>query len=396
MGACSSHEVKKSFVPQMSKRYSKTQPPRLSLRVSLDANKDTIRSARKAKTTDLFQIEGFDNCRLLAQGASSIVIQASKGGVDYAIKVCDYIESFDNEGEIYGEIKSDNLPHEGQNQNEFMTETDKTYSIENGQTNDQNFSHQNSTSQRNERRKSIKRINGFINHRPKVEIEFLRKFDHPNIVKFIDSFEDEQKRHLYIVMEYCQGDNIIMNPSINLKRAFSQILSAVQYLHRYRIIHQDIKPSNILLDNFNNVKLIDFGTAISIPPDLEKIPVTLSGTPHYFPPEFFTENECDPFAADVWALGVSLYQIAFGVLPFQGKTLEEKARNIRSQELSFPNHADKDLADLISKMLMKNPENRIKISQIWAHPFMAKDNFNQRLILQPKFYSLRLKRKLQF
>ena len=160
---------------------------------------------------------------------------------------------------------------------------------------------------------------------------------------------------------------------INITRAFVQILDAVDYLHTNRIAHRDIKPSNILMDDKMNIKLADFGTAIIVPRQKKTnlVPVTFTGTFSYFPPEIFEDASFDPFSADIWSLGVTLYQLSYGFMPFTGNSIEEKAREIREKEVEFPEFAeqkDPDLVDLIRKMLNKDPAKRIKVSAIWNHP----------------------------
>ena len=344
---CSEHKIKSTVVMPVKNVHTKTQQPKLSKRLNFDQNQ-----LRKAKTEN-FNIDQFEDIQIISRSASSYVCTGKKRGIQYAIKVCEYNEDDFNDDFGFTTKEKENINKNG----------------------------------------SRTRIQ-FISSNPKSEVELLRKFDHNNIIKYIDSFIDFENNKICIVMEFCPHGDIMKHPFIDLPRAFYQILSAVYYLHMNHVVHQDIKPGNILLDTYGNVKLIDFGAAISVPLSKNKIPVTLMGTPAFFPPEFFTENECDPYAAEVWSLGVTFFQIAFGCIPFQGKNFEECARNIKTIEPDFPSHADSNLVDLIRKMLTKRPEERIILQDIFSHRFFSEKNFSSRINNSPQFYSLKINRKV--
>lgn len=152
----------------------------------------------------------------------------------------------------------------------------------------------------------------------KREISILSNLNHPHIVKFHGHFEDSDS--YYLILEYAENGSLFA--TLNRQRRFMQMdasqyfretLSAVQYLHSHSppIIHRDIKPENILLNSENRVLLADFGWSNYFN-DPRK---TVCGTIEYLPPEIVKKQEHGP-AADIWCLGVLLYEMLMGKSPF--------------------------------------------------------------------------------
>ena len=204
---------------------------------------------------------------------------------------------------------------------------------------------------------------------PKDEAAILLRLSHPYVVKIYDLIENS-KDQIYIVMELCEEGDVTHCRPDELKPIFAQILSAVEYLHAQRVAHRDIKPSNIMRHRDGNIRLVDFGNAILVPGTRKSIRNEFMGTPAYFAPEIYSDSSYDPFASDIWALGTTLYQMAFGVLPFAANRLEDLARNVRQAPLEFPQTADPELVDLLECMLKRSPKDRITIKEIWKHPWM--------------------------
>lgn len=209
-------------------------------------------------------------------------------------------------------------------------------------------------------------------HKPKEEVAILKQFNHIHVVKFIEFIEDQDNNKLYIVMELLSGGTIMECKTFEEKReAFTEALSAVQYIHFQRIAHQDIKPANILRNENGTIKLVDFGSAVFVEEGKTKIPVGITGTIMFSPPEKFTSTLYDPFAGDVWSLGVTLYNMLFGKLPFEGQNVFQVQNLIKTAEPNYPEDDEyKDAVDLIKQMLKKNPIDRIKVEQICDHPFI--------------------------
>lgn len=216
------------------------------------------------------------------------------------------------------------------------------------------------------------------------EIQALKQCDHLFIVKFFDFFED--KHYYYIVQEYVRGGTLL--ESVNARgrlderqcrKYFTQILSAVDYLHNLNILHRDLKAENILLDEGDNVRLVDFGLCkIFKDNDKNKFTSTLCGSITYAAPEILRGDKYSA-PADVWALGVLLYAIANCQLPWEDENHKRLCQKIMYSEPNYPQSLSPALIDLLSKMLKKNPNERISIKEIKDHPWISQD------IIMPSF-----------
>ncbi|OHT09493.1 calcium/calmodulin-dependent protein kinase kinase 2, beta [Tritrichomonas foetus] len=255
---------------------------------------------------------GYKFVRTLGHGASSTVVEMQRGNRNFAVKVCQKNSSTNN---IFNRNKG---------------------------TND-----------------------------PKDEIVIMRRFTHPNVIKMYDFYEDDSEKKIFIVMELLTGGNISRCTTIEQKKvAFAQAVSALQYIHFQRIAHKDIKVDNILRAEDGSIRIADFGISELVPEGIEKVKTEMKGTPAYLAPEMFGENSYDPFSADVWSLGITLYFVLFSKLPFIAGKLADIQRKVTAEDVKFPEGTDRDAQDLIRKMLKKNPTNRIKLSEIWEHPWM--------------------------
>lgn len=142
---------------------------------------------------------------------------------------------------------------------------------------------------------------------------------------------------------------------------------AVRHCHRKGIIHRDIKLDNVLLDDEDVCKLCDFGVSRKISPS-ERISEQC-GTPAYLAPEIVRDQGYSGFKADVWSLGVLLFVLSTGKMPFRAATVEELNSAILIGKFEFPKHVDlgEDLRDLIEKMLVVDVRNRISSAQVYQH-----------------------------
>lgn len=203
----------------------------------------------------------------------------------------------------------------------------------------------------------------------KREIEILEKLNHPNIIKLIETVDSP--RQLHLVMECAGGSSLHRylkrRPTRRLeeheaKRIFKQITAAISYCHDLNISHRDIKLENILLDEANDVKVIDFGFSTCMPSDNRM--KLFCGTPSYMAPEIVLRKEYTGNPADIWALGILLYALLSGSFPFKGTTERELYRKIARGVFEFPSHIIGAPRNLIKKMLTVDPDRRPSSSQV--------------------------------
>ena len=210
------------------------------------------------------------------------------------------------------------------------------------------------------------------------ELELLHIVDHPNIIDFFETFEDE--RYVHIVMEECTGgdlfDHLITHGQYSEQEAailLRKIISAINHLHRLNICHRDIKPENFLFqspEKLSEVKIIDFGLATKFG---EEQMHTVVGTPYYVAPEVLQGNygkECD-----VWSLGVLLYVMLAGYPPFYGDSQHEIFKRIIRGIYDFDREEWSDVSaearDLISSMLVVNPAKRATTEKVLRHEWFS-------------------------
>jgi serine/threonine-protein kinase HSL1 (negative regulator of Swe1 kinase) len=219
------------------------------------------------------------------------------------------------------------------------------------------------------------------------EIVIMKLLDHKNIVHLYDIWEN--RNELYLIMEYVQGgelfDYVAQHRYLEEHLCvylFRQIVAALLYCHRLHIHHRDLKPENILLEpKTMTVKLVDFGMAALQPNG--NLLTTPCGSPHYAAPELLSRKPYDGAQADVWSCGVVLFVMLAGSPPFNFPTddnmnsdqkLEALFRTIKKAEYQMPTSFSPDAKDLINKIFVVDPKNRIKMEALWHHPLLQKYN----------------------
>ena len=211
------------------------------------------------------------------------------------------------------------------------------------------------------------------------EIEIMYRVHHPNVVKLFGHFEDTN--YCYFLMEYIPGGNIYsLVPKNGYRKVSTQnivsimkdVICATYFLHHMNppIIHRDIKPENVVLDKNMVAKLTDFGWSNYMPEDYSKR-TTVCGTPIYLAPEIINNRGHDE-RVDIWCIGVLMFELMTGFSPFQGNDVKTVKYNISRLKIVWPKKMDRDAADLISKILKYNPEERISLEQMLLHPFFTK------------------------
>ena len=210
------------------------------------------------------------------------------------------------------------------------------------------------------------------------EVEIMYKLNHPNIVKLYGHFEDEE--YCYFIMQYIPNRSVYeiiptsgKTPNVKLiASVVKDLISAVYYLHNMKptIIHRDIKPENILLDQKSKAYLTDFGWSNYAPKNVRR--QTVCGSPLYLPPEMVKGATHDK-TADIWCIGVLLFELLTGTAPFSGRDMQTVALNILKLNISWPRvEMDPDAKDLISKILKLNGKDRPSLDQILSHKFFTK------------------------
>ncbi|XP_076838802.1 serine/threonine-protein kinase SIK1-like [Brachyhypopomus gauderio] len=205
------------------------------------------------------------------------------------------------------------------------------------------------------------------------EVQIMKLLDHPHIIKLYQVMET--KNMLYLVTEYANNgeifDYLASNgrlSEVEARRTFWQILLAVDYCHRRCIIHRDLKVENLLLDNNMNIKLADFGFGNFYVPG-EPLS-TWCGSPPYAAPEVFEGRKYEGPQLDIWSLGVVLYVLVCGTLPFVEATLPALKQSVTQGHFPVPHFMSQECENLIRGMLAVDPAKRISIAQVRQHWWM--------------------------
>lgn len=273
------------------------------------------------------------------------------------------------------------------------------------------------------------------------EVAIMKKLDHPNIVTLIEVLDDPHADSLYLILEWCgkgaivpliDGDSADNNDSgksssssfsssssssaSSPSRActidqcrlyFRDMILGIEYLHSQGVIHRDIKADNILLDEDDVVKIADFGVSEILDPENDIITKTV-GSPAYMAPELaalsshaglklhaehkgINVSTLSGKSTDIWSMGVTLYLLVYGKLPFRGDTLADLFASIVNDEIELPSPQstpgtadtdsdncsdddeddDENLRDLLAKILTKIPSKRITMAELRLHPWVT-------------------------
>ena len=203
------------------------------------------------------------------------------------------------------------------------------------------------------------------------EISILKSLNHQNIVKIYEVIETND--NFYIIFEYISGGELqkfILNQGrlnqTTIMNFFYQLVVGISYLHNNNIIHRDLKPENILLTKNEEIKIIDFGLAIKLDKKNQMLN-SQCGSINYCSPEIIKGEEYNGKLADIWSIGIILYVMNCGNPPFIGKNNKEIQKNILNCKIEFPSNFPFIIKDLISKILVINPNKRINLKGIMQH-----------------------------
>uniref|UniRef100_A0A8C5C383 non-specific serine/threonine protein kinase n=1 Tax=Gadus morhua TaxID=8049 RepID=A0A8C5C383_GADMO len=195
----------------------------------------------------------------------------------------------------------------------------------------------------------------------------------PNKVQLFEVIETEKT--LYLIMEYASGgevfDYLVSHGRMKEKEArakFRQIVSAVHYCHQKHIVHRDLKAENLLLDADSNIKIADFGFSneFTMGSKLD----TFCGSPPYAAPELFQGKKYDGPEVDIWSLGVILYTLVSGSLPFDGQNLKELRERVLRGKYRVPFYMSTDCEGILRRFLVLNPTKRCTLEQIMKDKWM--------------------------
>ena len=193
-------------------------------------------------------------------------------------------------------------------------------------------------------------------HLVKRELSIITNFNHPNVVQVLDIVED--KVNYYIIMEYCEKGElfnyIVEKQRLSEKESaffFYQLVNGVHHIHKQNFVHRDLKPENLLLTDNMILKIIDFGLSAKF--DGSQFLSTKCGSPSYAAPEIIQGQKYDGFKTDVWCIGIILYAMLAGFLPFEGEDNGQLFRNILEGNIEFPDYISERGIDMI--LLLLNP-----------------------------------------
>jgi len=205
------------------------------------------------------------------------------------------------------------------------------------------------------------------------EITILTRLSHPNIIRMMEWFDKETE--ICVVTEYAEkGELFKMERKLSeleIACIARQLVSALQFLWRKRVIHRDIKPQNILLTESDVIKICDFGFARAL--SLESTTATsIKGTPLYMAPELVQEKPYD-HRVDLWSLGVILYELYYGKPPFYTNSIYKLVRMIVRDPVRWPpsRPISREFQHFMMALLHKKPLKRARIEDLHLHPFLS-------------------------
>lgn len=216
----------------------------------------------------------------------------------------------------------------------------------------------------------------------KKEINIMHKLKHPNIIELVEVLQT--KNNIYMVLEYISGgelfDRIVKAKRFDEKTArsfFQQLINGIMYCHQNGVAHRDLKPENLLLDSHETLKISDFGLSAMSDDGggKKKMLMTTCGTPNYVAPEVIEEQGYDGMKADIWSLGVILYVMLAGYLPFEHDTMQGLFDIIRSGKFDYPKWFSDSSKNLINQMLIVDPKKRITLDKLIKDPWFTEGGY---------------------
>ncbi|KAF2860919.1 Pkinase-domain-containing protein [Piedraia hortae CBS 480.64] len=214
------------------------------------------------------------------------------------------------------------------------------------------------------------------------EIAIMKKLNHPNLVALYEVLDDPHEDSLYMVLEYCQK-GVVMRVGLDEQAEpyseevcrcwFQDLILGIEYLHAQGIVHRDIKPDNCLVNHEDVLKVVDFGVSEMFEKDSDMATAKSVGSPAFMPPELCVarHGQISGRAADIWSMGVTLYCLRYGHIPFRKTSIIDLYESIRNDKPPLDSEEDKSFADLMCRLLEKNPDKRITMDELRNHPWVT-------------------------
>lgn len=212
-----------------------------------------------------------------------------------------------------------------------------------------------------------------IEHQVRREIEIQSHLRHPNILRMYGYFHDETR--IYLILEFAPGGTLFSKLQTQPGNKFPEkqcaiyigmLVSALIYLHERNVIHRDIKPENLLLGHGGELKIADFGWSVHEPTSTR---TTLCGTLDYLSPEM-VQGQPHTKNVDLWSLGVLAYELLVGRAPFHATGFDDTYNKIMKVRYEVPPEMSRPAAHLISRLLVKQPEQRMPLEHVAIHPWI--------------------------
>ena len=203
----------------------------------------------------------------------------------------------------------------------------------------------------------------------------MKKLNHNNLVSLIEVLDDPNEDSLYMVLEMCKK-GVVMRVGMNetadpydpesCRCWFRDLILGIEYLHAQGVVHRDIKPDNLLLTADDILKIVDFGVSEMFEKQSDMMTAKSAGSPAFLPPELCVSRHggISGKAADIWSMGVTLYCLYFGKVPFEKLGVLDLYESIKNDPLRINTHCEDDFRDLIYKLLEKDPSRRIQMPDL--------------------------------
>jgi serum/glucocorticoid-regulated kinase 2 len=220
----------------------------------------------------------------------------------------------------------------------------------------------------------------------RTERTIMQHINHPYLVRLEFAFSSEDK--IFFVMAFMKGGELFFHlkeakkfPENQARFYAAQIALGLSHLHEKNIVYRDLKPENVLMDEFGNVHLTDFGMAKLLPPN--STTMSFVGTPEYLAPEIIT-GRGHGLTADWWSFGILIYEMMVGIPPFYNQNVQLMYELIQHGDLKFPqrNPLSAPAVDLIQRLLERNPDRRLGArgpQEVLQHVFFAGINWEDLL-----------------